>query len=193
MGGEGAVQDLAALAFDRMPVGLLYAERRAILRCNEALAAMFGFTRAEIEGRSIEALYPSREDYESRGAAGLEILRNEDHYEDERVMARRDGSLFWCRVTGRSLTPADPYARSVWCFVDLSGEWSLNGLSPREREIATLAAEGRSAKDMAHVLGLSPRTVEAYIAKLRHKLKVRNIAELVGRVKSAPTRGPGAS
>ncbi len=187
---EAEAEAIAALAFEQIPVGLLYAERRLIRRANLALAAMFGFSPAEIEGRSVEFLYPTRADYERRGEIGLEALRTADVYEDERVMARRDGSLFWCRVTGRSLTPADPYARAVWCFVDLSRQWTLSGLSAREREIATLAAEGRSAKETAQVLGLSPRTVEAYIARLRRKLKVRNIAELVGRVKSAPSH-PG--
>ena len=52
-------------------------------------------------------------------------------------------------------------------------------LSPRERQIVQMIAEGRSTKEIARSLGLSPRTVETHRANILHKLNLPSVAELV--------------
>jgi two-component system, NarL family, response regulator NreC len=52
-------------------------------------------------------------------------------------------------------------------------------LSEREREVFQLIAEGRSNKEIAVTLGLSPATVETHRAHILQKLDVHNTAELV--------------
>ncbi len=52
-------------------------------------------------------------------------------------------------------------------------------LSEREREILQLIAEGRTNKDVAEVLGISPATVETHRAHILQKLDIHNTAELV--------------
>ncbi len=52
-------------------------------------------------------------------------------------------------------------------------------LSEREREIFQLIAEGRSNKETAEVLGVSPATVESHRGHILQKLDVHNTAELV--------------
>ena len=47
-------------------------------------------------------------------------------------------------------------------------------LSPREEEVARLAASGRTNREIAEALVLSPRTVEVHVAKAMHKLGVRS-------------------
>ncbi len=47
---------------------------------------------------------------------------------------------------------------------------ALADLSPREREVLSLMAEGRSNSGIGRVLSISPRTVEAYIATIFLKL-----------------------
>jgi DNA-binding NarL/FixJ family response regulator len=54
-----------------------------------------------------------------------------------------------------------------------------DSLSEREREIFQLVAEGRSNKDVAELLSLSPATVETHRAHILQKLDVHNTAELV--------------
>ena len=51
-------------------------------------------------------------------------------------------------------------------------------LSPREREIADLVAEGRSNKEVAATLFLSDRTVEYHLSAVYRKLGVRSRTEL---------------
>ena len=52
-------------------------------------------------------------------------------------------------------------------------------LSEREREIFQLVAEGRSTREVAELLSVSPATVETHRAHILQKLDVHNIAELV--------------
>lgn len=51
-------------------------------------------------------------------------------------------------------------------------------LTPRQREVLQLVAEGRSIKEIAGILNLSPRTVEFHKCALVRALGVRTTAEL---------------
>jgi FixJ family two-component response regulator len=55
----------------------------------------------------------------------------------------------------------------------------LASLTPRERAVLEHAAQGLHAKEIAAVLGISPRTVEVHKTRIMAKLGVRNVAELV--------------
>lgn len=56
---------------------------------------------------------------------------------------------------------------------------ALERLSPREVEVFQLLAVGRSGKQIAAVLGISPKTVDNHRANIMDKLCVGSIAELV--------------
>jgi DNA-binding NarL/FixJ family response regulator len=55
----------------------------------------------------------------------------------------------------------------------------LDALTPRQREILQLAAEGHSSKEIAQRLQLSYRTVETHRAQLMERLGVHDLAGLV--------------
>lgn len=55
----------------------------------------------------------------------------------------------------------------------------FDALSEREREIFQLIAEGRSNKEIADLLCISPSTVETHRAHLMEKLDVHSAAEIV--------------
>lgn len=48
------------------------------------------------------------------------------------------------------------------------------GLSTSELKVANLIRQGKKTRDIAHLLGLSPRTVDAYRQSIRKKLRIRN-------------------
>ena len=52
-------------------------------------------------------------------------------------------------------------------------------LTPREREILQLIAEGKSNKDVANLLNLSVYTVESHRSNLMEKLNLRGLPELI--------------
>jgi two-component system, LuxR family, response regulator FixJ len=55
----------------------------------------------------------------------------------------------------------------------------LARLTPRERQVMDLAAAGRHNREIGEALGISPRTVEVYKARLMEKLQARNLSELI--------------
>jgi DNA-binding NarL/FixJ family response regulator len=56
---------------------------------------------------------------------------------------------------------------------------SRSRLTPREREILQLLAEGKSNKEVASLLGISVNTAEAHRANIMLKLSLHSVTELV--------------
>jgi len=52
-------------------------------------------------------------------------------------------------------------------------------ISPRQREVLQLLAEGKSAKEIASILDISTRTVEFHKYRMMEQLKIKTSAELV--------------
>jgi len=59
------------------------------------------------------------------------------------------------------------------------GESELDRLTPRQREILQLIAEGKSTKEIAAVLNVSVKTVETHRSQLMERLGIFNIPGLV--------------
>jgi DNA-binding NarL/FixJ family response regulator len=53
-----------------------------------------------------------------------------------------------------------------------------DGLTERQKEILMLLANGMSSKEIAHQLGLSPKTVDVHRARIMERLAVRDVASL---------------
>jgi DNA-binding NarL/FixJ family response regulator len=60
-----------------------------------------------------------------------------------------------------------------------SGAPSSDQLTPREREVLHLLAEGKAMKEVAAVLGITPRTVAYHKYRMMESLGIRSSAELV--------------
>ena len=172
------------IAFDLAPVGLVLSRQRLMVDCNRQVLEMFGAEREQLIGQSFELLYPTHDEFERTGERIVASLDANGWYADERVMKRVDGpqrgELFWCHVSGRALDPAAPHAAGIWAFEDLSSRRRLSvDLTPREREIAALLIEGLTSKLIGKKLGISPRTVDVYRARLMKKHRAATTPELV--------------
>jgi DNA-binding CsgD family transcriptional regulator len=55
-------------------------------------------------------------------------------------------------------------------------------LTNREREVLLLLSQGKTSKEIARDLGLSPRTIEDVRARLLKKFQVKNVAVLLARL-----------
>ena len=174
-------------AFEQAPVGLVISRDRLMLACNQQLLAMFRAQHdSQLVGRSFELLYPTHEEFERTGARIVASLDRRGYYADERIMKRLNGELFWCHVSGRALDPRQPHAAGIWSFEDLSARRKVTAeLTAREREIAALLIEGLTSKRIGQKLGISPRTVDVYRARLMRKYGASTTAELVNKLLTA--------
>jgi DNA-binding NarL/FixJ family response regulator len=60
-----------------------------------------------------------------------------------------------------------------------AGDNSRELLSPRERQVLQLIAEGKSMKDIGSILGVSSRTADSHRTKIMEKLALHDTASLV--------------
>jgi two-component system, LuxR family, response regulator FixJ len=68
----------------------------------------------------------------------------------------------------------------------------LSGLSSREREVLEGLVAGQANKQIAHALGISPRTIEIYRANLMTKMQAASLSDLVRMAMIAEVIGPAA-
>ncbi len=172
-------------AFDLAPVGLVVSRDRAIVACNREVLSMFRTVSDALIGQSFAVLYPSTQEFERTGQRIVDQLGTDGRYSDDRIMRRLDGQLFWCHVSGRALDPEQAHAAGIWTFEDLSDRRVLKvDFTPREREIAALLIKGLTSKLIGRELGVSPRTVEVYRARLMRKTSAVTTTDLVNKLLS---------
>ncbi|WP_198086524.1 helix-turn-helix transcriptional regulator [Variovorax sp. E3] len=174
-------------AFQDAPVGQAIGRDRVILDYNRAFAKIFHCEAQELVGSTFERLYPTQSHFETTGQRIAPVLAKHLTFSDDRVMRRLDGELFWVHVSGFTYTPEDPHHDTIWAFTDLSTGRKVNSalrgsMTPRERDIAALLIEGKTGKEVAQALGISPRTVDIYKTRLLRKYSVSSTPDLVKRL-----------
>ena len=55
----------------------------------------------------------------------------------------------------------------------------MRNLSFREVQVINYTAKGCTAKEVARITGLEPRTIEMYVSNIRKKLQAKNIAHAI--------------
>ena len=108
------------------------------------------------------------------GARGY-ILKNSAEADLIRaVSAVSEGKSFFSPVISKMLL--EDYVRRVR---EKEVEDSYDLLTPREREILQLLAEGKTNKEVATILSLSPYTVETHRGNILEKLNLHSVPELI--------------
>ena len=108
------------------------------------------------------------------GARGVSVEGFGRHRSGSRVSAAAAGKSFFSPSVAKVML--DDYLRHL---TQKGITDRYESLSEREREIFQLVAEGRSNKEVADLLSISPSTVETHRAHILQKLDVHSTAELV--------------
>ena len=108
--------------------------------------------------------------------AGVKGYLLKDSAESDLILAVRavaGGKSFFSPAVSKVLL--DDYVRKLKrsCAED-----AYDLLTPREREILQLVAEGKSNKDVANLLNLSVYTVETHRSNMMQKLRLKGVPEL---------------
>ena len=73
----------------------------------------------------------------------------------------------------------DPTVKAVVESAEREAVERFNRLTPREREVLHLITNGNLNKQVAHELGVSPRTVENHRLRLMEKIGCKTVSQLV--------------
>jgi two-component system response regulator NreC len=118
------------------------------------------------EAYIIQALKAGAKGYLLKDSADTDLIRG--------VAAVASGKSFFSPAAAKVML--DDYVRHL---AERGITDRFDSLSEREREIFQLVAEGRSNKEIADLLSVSPTTIETHRAHVLQKLDVHNTAELV--------------
>lgn len=105
---------------DNATVGILFSRNRRVVSSNALCAEMFGYAQDELIGLLGEALYPCAQDYQDFGRAAAPALSAGKSFHTEARYRRRDGSLFWCRVSAKAIDAERTRDGTIWIMEDVS-------------------------------------------------------------------------
>ncbi|HZM33371.1 MAG TPA: EAL domain-containing protein [Burkholderiales bacterium] len=106
---------------DNVSVGIAFRRDRKTVRANRRYEEMFGYGPGEAIGTSTRDIYFTDEEF-SQAARVYPELDEGRTLVREQWLRRKDGSGFWCRMTGRAVKPGDPARGYVWLVVDITQE-----------------------------------------------------------------------
>jgi two-component system response regulator NreC len=118
------------------------------------------------EGYVLRALKVGARGYILKNSAEADLIRA--------VRTVSEGKSFFSPVISKMLL--EDYIRQIR---DKEVEDSYDLLTPREREILQLLAEGRTNKEVANILKLSLYTVETHRGNILEKLDLHGVPELI--------------
>jgi len=118
------------------------------------------------EGYVMRALKSGAKAYLLKDSAEADLIRA--------VRAVKEGKSFFSPAVSRMLL--EDYVRQLQ---QRGAEDSYELLSPREREILQLIAEGKTNKEVAAILNLSLYTVETHRTHILQKLNLHSVPELI--------------
>ena len=124
------------------PVGISFAANRRHRWVNDAFAAQLGYAKEELMGQNSVMHFEDYEAWEQFGAEAYPVLAAGDTFVAERRMKRKDGSRFWCMVTGNAVDPSDLSRGTIWINVDVTerkrAEEEIRRALEKERELNEL-------------------------------------------------------
>jgi two-component system sensor histidine kinase/response regulator len=157
--------DEQAAILESATFGIAFIKDRTIIRANFRLDELFGFERGAQLGQPTRIWYPDDASHAAGGSEVYGALARGETHQREQQLQHKNGELFWCRLSGRAVEPADPSRGSVWLLEDVTARRQANEELRQARQKAEEATEMKSLflANMSHeirtpmnaVIGLS--------------------------------------
>ena len=172
VGEAGSAESLLRVARDRKPAtivmdlhldGLVALDAIQKIRAGVPQSAILVFSGGE-EARHVRRALKS-------GAVGYVLKTAEPEEIRKAVRLAADGTSYISPEISEHVVHA--------ILREDENEGALGVLTPREREVLKLVAEGLSSRQIASELGVSPKTVETHRARMMSKLGIHKSSKLV--------------
>jgi diguanylate cyclase (GGDEF)-like protein/PAS domain S-box-containing protein len=116
---EGLLAEQSAI-LDNVMFGVMFVRHRTIVSVNRRCEELFGYEPGQMVGCSTAIVFPNTFDFESAGARQYPTLGAGEYFSEERHYRRRDGTLFWCMVSGCAIDQNRPNDGSIWVYADIT-------------------------------------------------------------------------
>jgi len=163
-------------------IGIAFLKDRRILRCNRRFEEIFGYGQGEMLNQSARIMYGRDSEFSSAEPLYETLWRGETHQAEWR-MVKKDGSEFWCHLSGRAVQAGEPAQGSVWLFEDVTADKQagdrIRQLAAEQELILTNATVGiafirnrsyqRCNRRMEEMFGYAPSELIGRSSALVHK------------------------
>jgi PAS domain S-box-containing protein len=109
------------LMVEHAAIGIAHVVDERFAWVSRAGAEMFGYAGwEEVLSLPVSAFFENREAYQNTFALAEEAFAKDEVFHADQLMRRKDGSLFWCSLTGKMIDPGMPDQGEVWLTKDIS-------------------------------------------------------------------------
>ncbi|MEN9904301.1 MAG: hypothetical protein RLZZ555_866, partial [Pseudomonadota bacterium] len=105
---------------DSASAAIMLVRDRVIQQCNRRSEEIFGYSRTELAGQPTRLLYEDDESWERAGEAIYRQIAEGGTNVTEQELRRKDGRLFWARLSAHAIDVADPGAGIVALIEDIT-------------------------------------------------------------------------
>jgi len=148
-------------------IGISFIRDQKIVRCNRRFEALFGYGPGELAGQRPAIVFPDEDAFESIEHAMAPKFAQGQSYSGEHHFRRKDGSLVWCRLVGKTVDPGQPDEGAIWTCDDVTDEHAARAsLEASRAELERAFAERTAALQSMNQV-LETEIGERKLAELR--------------------------
>ena len=157
---------------DNAVLGIAVVENGLTLHCNSKMEELFGSPPGGMDGTPVRLLYPDDAGFAAARADTARAFEAGQVHSAEYRMARRDGSRFWARLSGRLFDVLDRGGRSVWLLDDVTAQREAADAIRHARD----ELEIRVAERTAELAGANALLQDEIVERRQAEARVHHMA-----------------
>ena len=127
-------------------IGICLTREQHFIQVNPVVDEMFGWLPGTLLGQHASVVWPGAADYAAVDADLGPRLAAGEQVESERMMRRRDGSTFLCRILAKAVDPSHPSrGGTIWILEDVTEKRRVEAALAQAKDEAQAASRAKSA------------------------------------------------